>query len=899
MTMRMIHSTFMTGLYPLGFDGETSARPPADSIPVVDLSLAPPGAAVHVPILTSKIVPDRPPANMVVRDRLEELLDTSHQVVVVSAPAGYGKSALVASWVSHRDVRVAWTGLDHIDRNPVVFWRHVIASIARVIPEAVEADRILLESADASGLHVSALAHIVLSKGEPLVLVLDDLHLVGNEIRDDLVFLVERCQPVLRLVAICRHDAVLPLGRWRAEQRVLEIRENALAFRVDEADQLLSHYRLGEVDSDDLERLLERTEGWVVGLLLSAMAVADRSDVAARMDAVIESDRHLTDYLGEEVLERLPQDLRWFALELSVLPVFDAGLAARVTGRPDAATLLHQLVESNPFVVSASTGHGHRFHHLIRELLAAEFHRRDPLRAVELRRCAAAAMLERGVVDVAVELLLDLGDVDAAFDAVVRPVLDISDAGRLLEFRQWFDLLPQLHPEDFERAIDYASALVMAGRTDEAILWSRRAAELRPDPSPAETVLQAVVLMVALGAGGRITEAAECLPVLENVHHDATGSPRLDARMAAQVVRLATELGDLDRAERWLPDVARHPNPAIGQSHLPALGAMVRLARGDVHEALVLSERASALLVDSRLGPHPVAIDVHVARGQALLARLRLDEAAVVLERLAEVAGSLRIPWFDLRVRPLVVEHTALTQGWPSALELVSSWRTGAGHGGEEDITPPDLATRLDQLTARALLGCGRGADADAVIERLPPSPRRDLLQAHAALVSGRVDGVEQALAEHETWELPERLEALLLLAQARPAPANDDTIRVALGLASSSGWLAPFALGGRPLGRLLDGLPLDELHPDLAAWRRESSGRPRERARSIETLTAKEHEVLARLPSHLTYQGIGSELYLSVNTVKTYVSAVYRKLGVSSRSEAVAVARAAGLLKG
>jgi DNA-binding CsgD family transcriptional regulator len=569
--------------------------------------------------------------------------------------------------------------------------------------------------------------------------------------------------------------------------------------------------------------------------------------------------------------------------------------------------LLHELVESNPFVVSASTGHGHRFHRLIRERLAAEFDRRDPHRAVELRHRAAAAMLERGMVDVAVELLLDLGDVDAAFDAVVRPVLDISDAGRLLEFRRWFDLLPQLDPEDFERAIDYASALVMAGRTDESLHWARRAGELRPDPSPAEAVLQAVVLMVALGAGGRITEAAECLPVLESIHHDATGSPRLDARMAAQVVRLSVESGDLDRAERWLPDVVRHPNPVIGQSHLAALGAMVRLMRGDVHEALVLSERATALLVENRLGPHPVAIDVHVARGKALLARLRLDEAAVVIERLAEVADSLRIPWFDLRVRPLLAEHAALVHGWPAALELVSSWRTGAGQDGAGqdgagqdggDETPPDLAIRLDQLTARVLLGCGRGADADGIIERLPPSPRRDLLAARAALVSGRAGGVEPALAEHETWELPHRLEALLLLAQARPAPASGDTMRLALELASSSGWLSPFILGGRPLGPLLDALPLDELHPDLAAWRRDSSGRPRKGARSIEALTTKEYEVLARLPSHLTYQGIGSELYLSVNTVKTYVSAVYRKLGVSSRSEAVAVARAAGLLK-
>jgi LuxR family transcriptional regulator, maltose regulon positive regulatory protein len=895
--MRMIQRTFMTGEYPVDVNRQTSGQCGSRYHPDVDLSLAPPGVAVHVPILTSKIVPDRPPANAVTRGRLEEMLDTSHQVVVVSAPAGYGKSALVASWVSRSDARVAWTALDHLDRNPVVFWRHVIASIARVLPEAAEADRILLEAGHAPGQHVSALAHILLSDGRPLVLVLDDLHLVGAEIRDDLVLLVERCRPVLRLVAIGRHDPALPLGRWRAEQRSHEIREDDLAFRVDEADQLLSHFRLGEVESDDLERLLERTEGWAVGLLLSAMALEGGADVAAGMDAVIRSDRHLTDYLGEEVLERLPQDLRWFALELSVLPMFDADLAARVTGRLDAATLLGELVENNPFVVSATSGHGYRFHHLIRDLLAADFDRRDPMRAVELRRRGAAAMLERGVVDVAVGLLLDLGDVDAAFDAVVRPVLDISDAGRLVEFRQWFDLLPPLHPDDSERALDYASALLMAGRSDEALDWARRAAAMTPDPTPADLVLQAVVQLVALGASGRITEAAECIAVLESVDHDPSGSARLDARMAAQVVRLAVELGDLDRAERWLPGVARHPNPAIGRVHGSALGALVRLARGDVDGALSLSERAAGAVVDGHLGLHPVAFDAHVAHGQALVAKLRLDDAAVVIETLAELASEWRTPWFDLRARPLLVEYTALTQGWPSALALVSSW-AGESTRSDDDGSVTDLAVQLDQLTARALLGCGRGADAEAVIGLLPASRRRDLLDARAALVAGRSDRVERALAEHEAWGFPDHLEALLLLAQARSSPADGATLRAAVELAASSGWLSPFAHVGRSLGRLLDDLPLDELHPELAAWRRGSGEESRRTSRTIDALTAKEQEVLARLPSHLTYQGIGRELYLSVNTVKTYVSAVYRKLGVSSRSEAVAVARAAGLLK-
>jgi LuxR family transcriptional regulator, maltose regulon positive regulatory protein len=850
---------------------------------------------VHVPIIVSKIVPDEPPRRMVIRTRLDDVLDSDAQVVVISAPAGYGKSTLVTSWIDRRpDLRIAWTSFDPLDRNPVAFWRHLIAAVARVVPEAVEADQVLLERGADGDEHVAALANILLADGRPLVLVLDELHLVDDHVlRSGVTYLVDRCRRVLRLVALGRRDPALPLGRWRAEGRSVEIRDHDLAFRTPESAELLGNFGIGAVDADGLERLNERTEGWAAGLLLSALALQGRSDLAAGLEAVLDSDRHLVDYLVEEVLERLDPDLRQLAFELSVPPFFDDEMAVRLTERPDAAALLRQLVRTNPFVVAISSEPTYRFHHLFRSILSAELRWRDPNRHVTLRRRTAEILVEREQIAAAVGMFLELGDVDRAFDLVVRPVLAISDAGRLREFAQWFQLLPHVEPSDVDQALDYALALIFAGRSDDAIEWADRSAGMLPEGDERRHVLHAVTTVVVRAASGRFREAAEFLPVLEGVGHDVDGSTKLDSRMSGQVVRLSLALGDLDRAERWLPEVERHSGPIVAQILAPALRASVLLERGDVRGAGELASRAAQGVEELQARPHPASLDAFVTLARVHLARMQVSEADVLVEHLAEDADVLPWPWMLARTWPLLLDHRALHDGWPAALELASSWASGS-----ESIRRTDVDALRDELVARALLACGRIDDASALLGELPPSRKLDLLQARAGVVRGLRSEVEEILASSASWEVPERLEAMLLLAQVRSMADADQTMRAALELAASFGWLSPFVLEGRAVERLLDGLPVADLHPELSEWRQSGrTGRRTSAATSISPLTAKEREVLVKLPSHLTYAAIGSEMYLSINTVKTYVSAIYRKLGVSSRSEAVAVARAAGLV--
>jgi LuxR family transcriptional regulator, maltose regulon positive regulatory protein len=855
-------------------------------------------AMVGIPVIPSKLEPPTLPAEEVVRPRLDAALDSDCQVVIVTAPAGYGKSTLVAGWVARSpEQRIAWVSLDALDSNPLSFWRHVVAAIARVVPAAHEADAILLERGAPGPEFVAALVHSMWQHGGPLVLVLDDLHHCrAATVRDDLTTVVERCRGALRLVTISRTDPPIPTRRWLAQGRAIELRLADLAFRTDEATALMHRFEVAELAHADVARLNDHLEGWAVGLLLSGLTLEGRPDMASSLDDLIQSDRHLTDYLVEEVLERLPDDLRQLAFEMSVPAYFDADIASRITGRDGAGAMLDRLIHSNPFVIATSSPPAYRFHHLIRSLLSANYRWQDRAGYERAHREAAAVMHERGHIADALASLLAIDAIDEAFDMVTVPALQVSDRGEVRELLQWMEMLGDAQPTDATRALDYSVALMLAGRPYDAISWVDRAEQIAPAGDTAFAVLHATTKISALGVNGFIEQAAELLPVLEASGGDVTGSSRLDSRMSGQVVRLSLEMDDLPRAERWLPAVASHPHPLQSDVLYPALRSWLLLKRGNVPGALEAARSACSSVERLGLRPHIAAYDALLSKATAEMLGLDLAATTATIELINEDVDLFPHPFYFLRFWPLQLAERVLIDGWPAALELTASW--------DPDEFPQRggaLGVRYDELRAWALLSCGLVDDARPVLERLPAGIHRSLLVARSHLIAGQPDAVENELAAHQDWEIPERLEALLVLAQARTGTAAAATMGAALELGNTSGALSPFVLEGRRLQRLLDEQPVADLFADLASWRRgpttpSSSGR---RAVDIvEPLTQKELEVLTRLPSHATYRAIGAQLFVSVNTVKTYVSAIYRKLGVSSRAEAVEVAQKCGLLE-
>lgn len=850
-----------------------------------------------IPVIPSKLEPPPAPTDEIRRPRLDAVLDSDRQIVVVTAPAGFGKSTFVAGWVRRSEQRVAWVSLDPMDRNALSFWRHVTSSIAGVVPAAHEAEEILIERGGPGPEFVAALAHALWDDGRPLILVLDDLHhATAAAMRDELTTLVDRCRGQLRLVTIGRADPPLPTKRWLTEGRAVEIRMDALAFRSNEAVALMHRFDVTGLGDADVERLNDHVEGWAVGLLLSGLTLEGRPDLASSLDDLIHSDRHLTDYLVDEVLERLPEDVRDLALTLSVPASFDIELARRLTGRADAGTLLEQLVRSNPFVVATASPPAYRFHHLVRSLLSSTFRSTDAAGFERAHRETAAAMTERGDIAAAISSLREIGAIDEAFDLVTAPVLRTTDQGRVRELAQWLEMLGDVQPLDPMRVLDYAMALTITGRTEQAIAAVDRAAELG-DPTDAQfSVALDAMRLTALAAAGLIDEAASILPAFDNVPGDARDSHHIDSRLSSQLTRVALAAGDLDRAERWLPHLARHREPTVSDVVAPAMRSWLHLERGSVAEALEEAVAACASAERLHLRPHISSFEALLARGHAEMLTMRTDDLAATLRSLDEDADAIDLPYYVIHLWSLHVAVAALTEGWPAALELTRTL--------DPDEYPQrggSLAIRHDELLALALLNCGLAGDAAPIVDRLPVGIRRQLLTTRVMLVSGRREDIEATLSGHDDWLGPQRLEALLLLAQSRVGDEATRTMSRALELGRTSGALAPFVLEGRRVQRLLDELPIDEVFPALADRLRTTSTRRGDRRRVdiVEPLTPKELAVLARLPSHATYRAIAAQLYVSVNTVKTYVRSIYRKLGVSSRAEAVEVARRCGLLDG
>lgn len=855
--------------------------------------------ASGIAVVGSKLDPPTPPTSEVRRTRLDAALESGHQVVVVTAPAGYGKSTAVAGWLRRSpERRAAWVSLDPFDRSPMSFWRHVTAALTRCIPRLAEADEILLERGGPAPEFLAALIHGILADGDPIVLVLDDLHRIDQPtVGDDLTTLVERCAPTFRLVTISRSAPPLPVARWSAEGRAIEIRSDALAFRSDEAAELMERFDLEALRTDGLERLNEHVEGWAVGLLLSGLTLEGRPDVATGLDDLLGSDRHLTDYLVTEVLSRMSPELREFALVMSVPPWFDRDIATHLTGRREAAALVDRLIDSNPFVVSIPSPPAHRFHHLVRSLLCDTLEAEDPETFQRAHRATADLMNARGFVAEALTSLLEIDAADEAFDLVTAPILRTTDLGRVRELAQWLEMLGESRPTDRARALDFATALLITGRFDEARAWIDEAALMGGGiDDPATSTIETTLRVTTLAVAGHLDEALQILPELEAAGAETGASTRIDSRRSVQIVRLSLETGDLDRAERWLPHVERHHERVVSQVLGPALRSWLQLERGAVGEALQLAKSSCAAADRIGVGVSTAKFDAVLSRGRAELMSLRLDELRATLELLADTAELFDFPFFLLRLWPLQMAERALADGWPAALELLNSRDPGnyPQRGGH-------LGIRFDELRALALTNCGLLDRATRIVASLPDGVRRSLLLARLHIARDEVADAESVLSPHLAWTVPERLEALLLLSRARSGPAAGETLGDALRSARTTGMLATVALEGRPLESALGLVDLDKLCPELASWRR--SVRPDEwSARSVtilEPLTDKERAVLHRLPSHASYRAIGAQLYVSVNTVKTYTSSIYRKLGVSSRAEAVEVARRCGLLDG
>ncbi|MBI4936439.1 MAG: hypothetical protein HY828_21380, partial [Actinobacteria bacterium] len=485
----------------------------------------------------TKLRPPALPTRLVERTRLDQILDDAVArrvpLVLASAPAGSGKSTMLASWAAHRQEAVAWMQVEDGDADPARFWASLVAAIARLRPQVgATVGPTVIGSAGDDRVTVPALVNELVDDPSHLVVVIDDYHLIDNpSVHRGVERLIDLCPPQLTIVVSTRVDPPFRLGRMRVRNLLNEVRAADLRFAESEATALLG--TVGDtLTSTSITDLCDRTEGWAAGLVLAGLSLERTTEPDQFVDAFRGDDQLVVSYLGDELLAGMDPDDRQRMLETSVLDRFNGQLVDAVTDSTGGAQWLIDAAAHNQLIVRLdNTGDWFRYHHLLRDLLALEAQRTFPERLTELHGRAAAWFRTQGDHGQAVEHCLAAGDVEQAMDLMRYVGPDLLGLGQVRTLQR---LLQQIGPAvdgDSLCCILWGWCDYLSGRYAAAQARLDRATEVWPpglDPHRA-TPLR---INVALGRGD-VTTAVDTARVVTALHDLPTRPAELATAMGA------------------------------------------------------------------------------------------------------------------------------------------------------------------------------------------------------------------------------------------------------------------------------------------------------------------------------------------------------------------------------
>ena len=714
---------------------------------------------------------------------IQALASATTRLVLVDAPAGFGKTTVVAQWRSSPDEGrpFAWVSLDEGDNDPGRLWWHVVCALQRACPGFAAEDILASlrgQISAVTGLVLPLVVNELAALGAPVLLVLDDYQVIKERCcHEQVEFLLAHLPPSAQLVLITRSDPPLPLSRLRAAGALTEIRARELRFTPEQAATLTHAVSGVELGEPDLAVLMDRTEGWPAGMYLAALSLRGHPSPHAFVRQFSGNNRFIVDVLTQEVLGRQPRKIRQFLARTSVLDRFCAPLCDAVSGSGNAAEILDTLERENLFIVSLDdTRQWFRYHHLFAQTLRSLLVRTEPALVTTLHERASAWHEQAGQAEEAVQHALAAADATRAVRLIARYWHAYADSGRTATVSGWMHALGDERIAGHPLAVHCAAwAAALSGDQRGVRRWLPVVETGRYDGALPDGMrsLQssAALLRASFGFDGLpvMLEAAQTAASIET----DPASPYFALARSALGFSLFLA-GDLQAAVRPLEEaVSAEASLQVIRMFAQAVLAMVLVGQGRVPKAREYAHAARDLAIGGDLGRLPQTVMAYAATAAVYAAEDRFEEALRELE-----------PVLDLR-------------------------RKNSGLGPWSTIVPTFLLARI-----RLALGDVAGAtelanEAREVLTALPDGT--EVLQARLA-------------------DLDRRL--------ARPVREADNT----------------------------------------------------------EPLTEREVVVLRMLGGTLSLREIGNELYVSANTVKTHTQAIYRKLGVTSRHDAVAAGKQLGI---
>lgn len=871
-----------------------------------------------VTLIATKLNIPVPRSRIVSRQRLHALVDRglSTRLTLISAPAGFGKTTLLADWLAARerpDLAIAWLSLDATDNEAPIFWPHVIAAL-RAAGEASGKSLVdVPASMPPDQSFIALLLNQLAASQTPILLVLDDLHLVDHAgIHQQLAFLIEHLPGNVHIMITTRADPALPLARLRVRGDLVEIRSADLRFTADEAAGYLNDVMHLGLTAADAERLERKTEGWIAALQLAVLFLEGRDDASAFIDHFAGSGRYVVDYLVDEVLARLPDDLGDFLMTTSALRRMSPPLCDAVMEQPGSGRkMLDRLERQNLFLVPLDAHRQwFRYHHLFADVLRAHLSEAQAQALPEIHRRASNWFEAHGERPEAIHHALEAGDYEWAAGLIERAIPELRRHRQETQFRAWMKAIPDsLVRKRPVLSIAYAGVLVSLGAFEgvaERLLEAEAAITDLAHPAPLLAHVELFRTALAQVRGDVEAAAGHAQRVLDLAPPD----DHLARAGAAGFLGIVSwSKGQLDDAASfWTVSrdgLSKQGYLADVQGTTIAL-ADIRHTQGRLAEAQRLCEAARSVATDAG---RPIArgiADMHASLALLHLDRHELAMARDHLDRCRELGEVWGLPQYPYRSRVAWARLEMAEGRAVAAIEHLQDAERRYVSDFFPNVRP--VPAQIAQFNIRI----GQLDQADDWARQQAIGPDDPLTYLHefehvtlARLFIARGDSGSVAQAVRLLGRLAEPAERggrrrslidiHLLAALAHQARHNStealDALRLAIALAEPEAIRRPFLDDAAVLAPLLKHLSKREassvfVHSLTSGV--EVAAPARDHPNLIERLSDREVDVLRLLRSDLSGPEIANELTVSLNTLRTHTKNIFEKLGVNSRRAAV-----------
>ena len=897
--------------------------------------------------------------------KLDEGLESNRQIILVSAPAGFGKTSCIVEWVNTLDHwQVAWLSLDSSDDDPVRFFAYFIAALQQVDASLGQEIARVMRSGQLPPVEMicAALINDILAFDSQFLVVLDDFHVIQEySILQVLEKLVANLPPQLRLILLTREDPPLPLAQLRANNRLTEIRARDLRFSRQDAARFLNDVMGLSLTQADIAELEDKTEGWIVGLQLAGLSIRDYSNPSSFIATLSGSHRFILSYLAEQVLDRQPEEIQRFLLQTSILDRLNGDLCDAITGRKDGRVLLERLFDDNLFLIPLDDEQQwYRYHHLFADLLRNFQNTLQKDQTAELHQRASHWYAKAGMVSEAIQHALIAEDYAMTVDLLESHSMEMILQGYVKTVNGWVQAIPaKLHSKNTRINLAFSWMHLLRGAYAEAFPYLERLQETLGDTQEGIQLREGqsslwgewlVMQSFVLYMQGKVTECeAMATQALEITPRRDNHVRSLAYYVQASVCRQTEDYARAVSLFQKSIQIGRAAENLVAEMMSTTSLAGMALEHGQLYLAFEIASQAVDRIERSGVLP-PISAVVFASLGDAYYQWYHIEEARhhllcalhlstlggsntvtifcrVLLSRLYQIEDDLEaaareiqeaidlVPveapeyvWQEVLVQQVRI-HLARNQ--PAAAELALQ---GQGFSFNTRFSFPDLpSNHMVPASSRERIPYSLGMLYNSSLRVLlyraragnDPSCLRSGIELANCLIP-RTSKSKQLLVT---------LEAILLRAQMYAALGDSHASQAdyftALEMAEPEGFISVFVEHGKPVAAalaemveknqsgtvqtgyiecILDAFsgscPLgdERLAPVLSARIKPMT--------LIDSLTDRELVVLRIMAEGLKYKEIAARLFISQNTVRFHVKAIYGKLNVNNRMQAIEKAR-------